>query len=597
MKKKRILAALIFTFVLLLCSSVSKNNVYAIESHNPSSWSIPEAYAFRPRFTSSTTATLYPVGKYKQISGFEAGQMYLSGGASSVSKGQAYAVYTNVGMYNGQQLDMKITYTDWNNPGRIAFNDRHIGGGYAKTTTDQNYSKWIDVKVQFLAHGTNTPVSVKGHEIIYDLDSSERWQAKSGVEKIIEDSTHSGYYINHSDTLIGSTTGSGESNDGAAFAILYSGSEYVFRWYGRYFELASAPLFQIEVPSPTKTVSTNLAHIGERVDYTINSHVPDESSQYYYNSWTLTDNIPSCLSWSTSDVSITNEYGNNVTGNFSISKSGTTLSVTANNVRNAAFYNHVYSIRVNTTVIKDGLSNYTSTSGTILNNSASLTTNRGVKNSNTVTTEVQYQIDTDIDHGTITPDIFGVKGGSSQTVTWQPQRGYYVKSVKVDGVDQGTPNTTGGSYTFSDVTDNHSVEVTTEPMKVRISISKLDADNRNKTKRGDAQFVGAQYTIYHDAACQEAVDTVTLDADGNGTSRELDIVEYVGGSYNYYETFYIKETIAPEGYNLDPEVYTVTQLAQNQTTRVTDHSVTSYDEVIKNDIEITKYIEQYLQQH
>ena len=57
-------------------------------------------------------------------------------------------------------------------------------------------------------------------------------------------------------------------------------------------------------------------------------------------------------------------------------------------------------------------------------------------------------------------------------------------------------------------------------------------------------------------------------------------------------TYYVKETKAPEGYNIDEKVYPVVQVPSEQTEEFSTHTVVSKDEVIRNDIEIVKNIEE-----
>lgn len=79
-----------------------------------------------------------------------------------------------------------------------------------------------------------------------------------------------------------------------------------------------------------------------------------------------------------------------------------------------------------------------------------------------------YRINTSASaNGTLTPsepDEIGTNGlpvpfGGSQTFTATPDPGYMVAAFYVDGLDMGRIN----SYTFTDIADNHSVEVVFEP--------------------------------------------------------------------------------------------------------------------------------------
>lgn len=67
-------------------------------------------------------------------------------------------------------------------------------------------------------------------------------------------------------------------------------------------------------------------------------------------------------------------------------------------------------------------------------------------------------ITTSVTHGTITPSVTNIKNGESKTVTYQPDEGYHLQSVKVNGnpVNISEHPT---SYTFENVQDNASIEV------------------------------------------------------------------------------------------------------------------------------------------
>src|SRR5699024_6665871 len=53
------------------------------------------------------------------------------------------------------------------------------------------------------------------------------------------------------------------------------------------------------------------------------------------------------------------------------------------------------------------------------------------------------------------------------------------------------------------------------------------------------------YTVYKDKACQQKVGTITTDENGSGSLGNLPL-----------GTYYVKETKAPQGYQLDTEIYT-----------------------------------------
>ena len=91
---------------------------------------------------------------------------------------------------------------------------------------------------------------------------------------------------------------------------------------------------------------------------------------------------------------------------------------------------------------------------------------------------------------------------------------------------------------------------------------------------------GATYGVYSDKGCTKSVATLTTNANGNTDTVELRAA-----------TYYVKETKAPKGFQLDKNVYTMTVKAGETTTlkvsdkpKVTDTLV----ELFKIDMEISK---------
>ena len=80
---------------------------------------------------------------------------------------------------------------------------------------------------------------------------------------------------------------------------------------------------------------------------------------------------------------------------------------------------------------------------------------------NTVTANLAYTIDASAgNNGSITPEgLVTVKAGEGQTFTFNPDSGYRVNTVMVDG---NSVAITGNTYTFENVTENHTIVVTFE---------------------------------------------------------------------------------------------------------------------------------------
>lgn len=122
------------------------------------------------------------------------------------------------------------------------------------------------------------------------------------------------------------------------------------------------------------------------------------------------------------------------------------------------------------------------------------------------------------------------------------------------------PNTDGlyygneGNYTYK---PGQTVNVAT----AGIDVTKVDG-NKTSTK-----LAGAEFTLYSDVDCNDPVvvdgETVKATTTTNGNDK------FYYGSHEFYftpgTTYYVKETKAPTGYNLNATVFTVTAVAKTYT--------------------------------
>ena len=135
-----------------------------------------------------------------------------------------------------------------------------------------------------------------------------------------------------------------------------------------------------------------------------------------------------------------------------------------------------------------------------------------------------------------------------------------------------------------DINKNENLSYSLEDIakKMQIKIYKEDFET-GITTQGDAHLEGAEYTLYRNSNCTDAIETLTIAKNEDGTYSATSGWYLVG-------TYYVKETKAPEGYLIDEKVYTVSQNPEAQTTEYTTHTITSKDKVKRNDIEIIKDI-------
>lgn len=156
------------------------------------------------------------------------------------------------------------------------------------------------------------------------------------------------------------------------------------------------------------------------------------------------------------------------------------------------------------------------------------------------------------------------KDGTYRVVETVPE-GYTNANNTAEGVAGQGGNITGADFV-------NTKKVTTGNIKVK----KVDAATPATVLKG------AVFTIYTDEACTTTAGTMTTGDDGTGTSEAL-----TAGTY------YVKETTAPEGYDLNATRFTVTVTA-GQTVEVKDGDqnayVTDTKKVMTGNITLTKQV-------
>lgn len=80
----------------------------------------------------------------------------------------------------------------------------------------------------------------------------------------------------------------------------------------------------------------------------------------------------------------------------------------------------------------------------------------------------------------------------------------------------------------------------------RIGVNKTSGNTTITNGNGNYSLKGAVYTVYKNSGLTDVVGTITTDANGNGWLNDIPL-----------GTYYIKETKASPGYNLDTKTYTV----------------------------------------
>ncbi len=376
---------------------LAKNQVTAVD---PDTFQGQDGnYSFRPRwYTNRTSSEAFGGASFATQDGI---CIPLS---DSSLKGQVGAVFRNVGQYDGREVDLRLTVHDWeeyslNGNQELGFflvSSKLIGVSIANL-------KNITVNMEFLDHETQSPVTVKGYATFSDIDIVQSLSILSEVEQVYVSSdsvlykdpdsltftapfeyrrvgnavndTMSANWVQanyHSDHLLFRF---GSSYDQYRFTYnnlpISTGNYYIWKkdfsgnltdysitntdgsvsqsWQGLYFKR----LGMVSLSPLTKRVSdtdellqteNTLSDREEAFLYTLSHIVPGESSQFYYNTYTIEDSIPGDLLIKESQIQVTDGRKQDVTERFDIQISGQKITIQAKAawLSKEAFYDVTY---------------------------------------------------------------------------------------------------------------------------------------------------------------------------------------------------------------------------------------------------------------
>lgn len=244
--------------VLVVANLIIINNIkptYAINvvKDDDTKTSIPIGYHFAPRYIEDKTKVTLsnaPSGyEWVAVSTVDYYQLRTLDGQLIMPpdsyKGKMWVKYTNVGFYNGDWLDMKITILDWNSYcKRVEFGRTRIGVGNASSDRG-GIDGWMNVRIDYYHAGTDILYSgLKGHQPVGDMDywkgtGKAEW-LKTGnnnsIKIIIPSSDYDKFDLSKiSSNMIGvkSSAGGGtKNNDGVDFVYLFETPSQTLTWYG-----------------------------------------------------------------------------------------------------------------------------------------------------------------------------------------------------------------------------------------------------------------------------------------------------------------------------------------------------------------------------
>ena len=176
---------ILLLFIIMMIIGI--DGVYAKPGYcqvkNPGSDEISGVYAFSPKFNGSPTISWGNLHNCEWNNGTNACRR---GDDKYISKyetfGDVYAIYENVGMYDGTLVDLKIVldHIVFKNSEYISvgFNQNDIGIRTYSNSLNNNHDARIYFKVQYLKHGTNDLIvdgnkNFKSNITFTDLDYGE----------------------------------------------------------------------------------------------------------------------------------------------------------------------------------------------------------------------------------------------------------------------------------------------------------------------------------------------------------------------------------------------------------------------------------------
>ncbi|MGX7119290.1 isopeptide-forming domain-containing fimbrial protein, partial [Enterococcus rotai] len=289
--------------------------------------------------------------------------------------------YRNIGMYNGELVDIKVTFDSYT---------LNLGAGsqpfgvlrfFEKEMTQDIFGIY-DIKetFSFYKSGTLTPISVKGALTFGDIDYAEElvfpnFDASNWHKTYVHHQNQLGYGMTGNELrFVGGGKDAQKENTPQAFATgIFQGSSVtikyedkprnvVTKWptgnggQGYTFILMTtnarpfeAPLIkkQVSDSNETKVVTNTLVSKEEGFTYTFETRIPKERKEWWYNSFQITDKLPNGIETNGSIVVKDSVRNENLTSQFTSNvDANNNLTVKAINTKQANFYDKVLEVTV-----------------------------------------------------------------------------------------------------------------------------------------------------------------------------------------------------------------------------------------------------------
>lgn len=514
---------------------------------------ISSRYAFQPRYIAGKTSveTFGFVTDEKDVwsdnaTGGDFSTVEMVAIKDESQKGNVGVWYRNVGQYQGNTIDLKITVSDWkeirtvntsingkpNYPSVEFWKDRILIG----ISTDSFHD--IAFGYEFFNAENGQPADITGHLTFADVDASEQLTLNGSTFDKAYTSTNSVLNIQENSVSCAADISTNNNDTSTWCTVLFSTPELKFSYNRtvddinastsrRYFSMLTTNAVSIPFGTPliVKAVSKEVITTEDTYDYLLYMNTPAQPSGKEYTSFVLTDTLDSNITLADNSFTAKTDSGADISQYFSLDFRNQDIKITADEsfVKSSQFCNQqfIFSFRVK---VKEEHNFDISGGKAVIYNKSMAQTNYGTETSNTVQTEVRFNLYTQITNGSITESESNIPGGTNRTVTFTPNHDCYVSSVTVDGqaVDT-TQYKEGGSYTFNGIKDNHSVKVICLPYKYHsINIKYLDENDNPLAEEFNQELrEGLEYDVSKTANKDIPYYTlVSVDGMTSGTMNE-----------------------------------------------------------------------------
>lgn len=581
--------------------------------------------------------------------------------ASYWCDGRVWFRWNNVGYYNGVAADLKVTLVgieQYSTAGKVSVHFNEDQPGVINVSSNDIYGGGIThptFKFEFFAHGTNTPIHVKGHATFFDLDYG---QGLSLGENIV-----AGYYLDTGWFSVGGVHAgfinapNGPENtitndntkgwvtaffSGTYFTVTYctgpntdyttwnppAGLDYTRPGhpycgdFNSLFGFRGDTVGYFDTPAITKRTSSSAIYTNETFTYYLEVPIPLESTSYRYDSFVIQDVIPSQLYITNpASITVTNKTNSqNITTWFTNSSTSSQVYLKASGSGQANKQDSFYGSTIEIAVPVAVRSNVTAASwqglalsgnGRVVSNTGSVQVARSrvdsgatkTRNSNSVTTAISAKTQVQVINGSASWSsntnncaVIGDVSGYS---------GYTVRKVPV-GDNMAYSFAPGSGYVLKSITVNGvAVDISGYGDSFSYTFSNIFGVENHILV--EYQRATGYVELYKTSANPDITD-------GNGcyslggavygiytdygctklvTTMTTDASGYAKSGAINTGTYYLKEITPPAGYELDETVYTVT-ISNAATTRLDVQDDPGNDPVVITITKIQKYPNQYI---